>query len=120
MSKSNDFGKAALAAYKKRHARDEKLGFFSAGSPLVKAAKADPDSLAIDVDWLDKTIMSIPELKRPSLGVVARIAASCMRGGDTETNRIIALYRFLKRAEARGHLSKFQQEPTTAPPSEGQ
>ncbi|WP_223456531.1 hypothetical protein [Pseudomonas sp. GL-RE-19] len=114
--KPNVFGQAALAAYKKRHARTGEIEWFSDGSPLIDAAKDDPDSLAMDADWLTKTLASIPASKQVSLGEVVRVAVRGMPGGDTEANRTIALYRLLKGAEAKGHLANFQRESTTPAP----
>lgn len=107
--KPNAFGQAGLAAYKKRQARTGEIGCFSPGSPLIEAAKDDPESCVLDLEWLNKTLLSIPEPKLISLREMLRIFEGHHPRGGTEAHKTMMLYRFLKDAEAKGHLAAFQK-----------
>lgn len=109
----NVFGEAALAAYKKRQARTGVVGCFRPGSPLIEAAKADPESAVMDLDWLERTLESIPMKKLESLREMFRVFEDHPRG-NTAVFKVLMLYQFLKDAESRGHLARLQK-PVTGP-----
>ncbi|MNJ33491.1 hypothetical protein D3C77_281770 [compost metagenome] len=103
-----DFNAAALAAYKKRRAqgKDEVVRH---DSPLVAAAKADPEVEVVDIDWLHEVTEMLSEARFGSLVAVPRIAAAGLPGGCTVDNALWAMWGMLKAAERGGYLEAYQR-----------
>ncbi|VVO40855.1 hypothetical protein [Pseudomonas fluorescens] len=99
---------AALAAFKKRQDNGE-VEFVHTDSPLLEAARGDPDVAVIDMGWLDATFRLVHDCKQQSVFAVCETMVARRPGGDTSTNRVFALHDFLRMAEASGLLVELQQ-----------
>lgn len=99
---------AALAAFKKRQDSGE-VEFVRTDSPLLEAARDDPDVGLVDMDWLDATFRLVHECKQQSVFAACETLVALRPGGDTSTNRVFALHDFLRMAEASGLLVELRQ-----------
>lgn len=110
MSKPIDFGKAALAAYKKRTRCGGDIELLDARHPAAAAARLDPSVTVVDSDWVESVMHILTPRRWRFVVELAERVALRIPAGLTPTTVYGCAYAVLRAAEARGELAQWLTE----------